>query len=394
MINIEEGFELEDIIEKTLKSIEESKDEVFGIVKHVKEEVDFVKKKLYETKENAKKAINDVDRFKIKNQIARNRLAVVSRDFKNFDESDIKNAYKKASDILVEYNKRKFIEKELIEKRNELERRLINTKKILKSGEKLIDKINIAFDFLSNGIMNYNTHEPETNEDKINFAIQLLEVREAEKKRISREIHDGPAQSLAGIVFQAEVCSEVLKKDFDKGLKEIDGLKLTVKDTLKEIRNIIYELRPMSIDDIGLVPTINRLIKNFEKKESIKIDFKSSKIKKDLDKFVELTIFRVVQEILNNIKKHSNASKAKIRLSFGTVFMTLKVEDNGKGFDVNQTIDKVKLEGEHFGLIGMQNRIKELMGEMKIDSSLNKGTKIYVKIPINKGVMLNEIKSD
>lgn len=182
MINIEEGFELEDIIEKTLKSIEESKDEVFGIVKHVKEEVDFVKKKLYETKENAKKAINDVDRFKIKNQIARNRLAVVSRDFKNFDESDIKNAYKKASDILVEYNKRKFIEKELIEKRNELERRLINTKKILKSGEKLIDKINIAFDFLSNGIMNYNTHEPETNEDKINFAIQLLEVREAEKR--------------------------------------------------------------------------------------------------------------------------------------------------------------------------------------------------------------------
>lgn len=199
---------------------------------------------------------------------------------------------------------------------------------------------------------------------------------------------------MAGIVFQAEVCSEVLKKDFDKGLKEIDGLKLTVKDTLKEIRNIIYELRPMSIDDIGLVPTINRLIKNFEKKESIKIDFKSSKIKKDLDKFVELTIFRVVQEILNNIKKHSNASKAKIRLSFGTVFMTLKVEDNGKGFDVNQTIDKVKLEGEHFGLIGMQNRIKELMGEMKIDSSLNKGTKIYVKISINKGVMLNEIKSD
>lgn len=394
MKTLDEGLELKDIIEKTLKSIEESKDEVFGIVKHVKEEVDSVKDELNKIRKNTRKAISEVEQYKIKDQIARNRLAVVSRDFKNFDEVDIKNAYEKASEIRIEYNKRKFLEKELIYKRNELERRLINTKKILKSGQKLIDKINIAFDFLSNGILNYKTHAPKTQEEKINVAIQMLEVREEEKKRISREIHDGPAQALAGIVFQAEICSKVLKKDFDEGLKEIENLKDSVKNTLKEIRNIIYELRPMSIDDIGLVPTIKRLIKNFEKTRAIKIEFTSSPIRKELDKFIELTIFRVIQEILNNIKKHSKASEVKIQLSFGTVFMTLKAEDNGIGFDVKKTLNKVKLEGEHFGLIGIYNRIGELMGDIKIESTIDFGTKIYIKIPINKGVMLNEIKSD
>jgi len=313
---------------------------------------------------------------------------------KSFLNQICKKAYENANEIQLKYHQLKFKESQLIEQRNDLERQLINTKKILENGETLIGKINVVFDYLSRGNAAADNNEKTSKEDKINLAIQMLEAREQEKKKISREIHDGPAQSLAGIVFQAEICSTIMKKDIDKGLEEIEELKRIVKKTLGEIRDIIYELRPMSIDDIGLIPTIKKLVKIFEKKENIKVNLRTGKIKQDLDQFIELTIFRIIQEILNNIEKHAKASEVNIQLSFGTIFMTLKVEDNGVGFDYNETISRVKAEGLNFGLIGLINRVEEVMGEIKIDTGKSKGTTIYAKIPISKDVMLDEIKDD
>lgn len=393
-ISHEESIFLKDIIKKTLKSIEDSKEEIFGIVNHVKEDLHRIKSELSDIRNETENVIKAVDKYELKDRLARRRLSIVSQDFENFSEIDIKKAYKSANEIRLKYHQLKFKESQLIDQRNDLERQLINTKKILKNGETLIGKINVVFDYLSQGDVDSTKNDKASKEDKVNMAIQMLEARELEKKRISREIHDGPAQSLAGIVFQAEICSNVIKKDIDKGLEEIEELKRTVKKTLDEIRAIIYELRPMSIDDIGLIPTIKKMVKTFESNEGIKVTLKTGKIKQELDQFIELTIFRVIQEILNNVKKHADASKVDIQISFGTVFMTLKVEDDGVGFDYDQTISHIKEEGMNYGLIGLVNRVEEVMGEITIESEKSKGTKIYAKIPVSKDVMLDEIKVD
>jgi len=301
MENYNEKIDLKDIISKTLSSIEASKDAVFNIVDHVKSELDEIKIKLNNVKKETAIAISEVDNYRNKDQMARQRLAKVSKDLKSYGESDIKKAYEIASLIRLTYQEKKFNEKLLIEKRTELERNLISLRKVLENGETLINKINVAFDYLSQNSLEKLIDGEMTKEDRINVAIKMLEAREQEKKRISREIHDGPAQSIASIVFQAEICSNVMKKDMNKGLEEIENLKSTVRETLNEVRAIIYDLRPMSIDDIGLLPTIRKMIEIFERKEGIHVEFQSNNIADKLDKFIELTLFRIIQEILNNL---------------------------------------------------------------------------------------------
>jgi two-component system sensor histidine kinase DegS len=391
MDNYNDKIILKDIISKTLSSIESSKGDIFNIVNHVKNELNGIKEKLDKIKIETKIAIDEVEEYRNKDQLARNRLVRVSRDLKKFKEIDIKNAYEKANIIRLEYQEKKFDERQLIEKRNELERNLISLRKILENGETLINKINVAFDYLSQNNLDSAFDNSISKEEKVNIAIKMLEAREQEKKRISREIHDGPAQSIASIVFQAEICSTILKKDINKGLEEIENLKNTVRNTLDEIRTIIYDLRPMSIDDIGLLPTLKKMTERFIEKENINVSFRTNNIENELDKFIELTLFRIIQEILNNIKKHSKATNVDIKIVFGSVYLKLIIEDDGIGFNVKKTIDKVKKESMNYGLIGIINRVEEIMGEINIESSKKYGTKYSIKIPINKGVILSEI---
>jgi two-component system sensor histidine kinase DegS len=391
MENYNNKIVLKDIISKTLSSIESSKDDVFNIVNHVKSELEEIKEKLNKIKIKTTIAIQEVEEYRNKDQLARNRLMRVSKDLKNFKESDIKNAYEKASIIRLTYQEKKFNERQLIEQRNELERNLISLKKILENGETLINKINVAFDYLSQNSFENAFDNSISKEERINIAIKMLEAREQEKKRISREIHDGPAQSIASIVFQAEICSNVIKSDIDRGLDEIENLKSTVRDTLDEIRTIIYDLRPMSIDDIGLLPTLKKMTEIFKEKEDINVKFRSNNIENELDKFIELTLFRIIQEILNNIKKHSNANNVDITIVFGSVYLKLIIKDDGIGFNVEKTLKKVKEESTNYGLIGIINRVEEIMGEIHINSSKKHGTEYSIKIPINKDVILSEI---
>ncbi len=391
MDNYNEKLDLKDIISKTLSSIESSKEAVFNIVDHVKSELDEIKIKLNNVKRETSIAISEVDDYRKKDQMARQRLAKVSKDLKSYGEADIKKAYEIASLIRLTYQEKKFNEKLLIEKRTELERNLISLRKVLENGETLINKINVAFDYLSQNSLEKLIDGEMSKEDRINIAIKMLEAREQEKKRISREIHDGPAQSIASIVFQAEICSNVMKKDMNKGLEEIENLKSTVRETLNEVRAIIYDLRPMSIDDIGLLPTIRKMIEIFERKEGIHVEFQSNNIVNELDKFIELTLFRIIQEILNNVKKHSKAKQVKVKLEFGTVYLKLQVKDDGIGFNIEKTLKRVKNESTNYGLIGVINRVKEIMGEINIESSRNNGTYYDIKMPINKGVILSEL---
>lgn len=391
MDNYNEKLDLKDIISKTLSSIESSKEAVFNIVDHVKSELDEIKIKLNNVKRETSIAISEVDDYRKKDQMARQRLAKVSKDLKSYGEADIKKAYEIASLIRLTYQEKKFNEKLLIEKRTELERNLISLRKVLENGETLINKINVAFDYLSQNSLEKLIDGEMSKEDRINIAIKMLEAREQEKKRISREIHDGPAQSIASIVFQAEICSNVMKKDMNKGLEEIENLKSTVRETLNEVRAIIYDLRPMSIDDIGFLPTIRKMIEIFERKEGIHVEFQSNNIVNELDKFIELTLFRIIQEILNNVKKHSKAKQVKVKLEFGTVYLKLQVKDDGIGFNIEKTLKRVKNESTNYGLIGVINRVKEIMGEINIESSRNNGTYYDIKMPINKGVILSEL---
>ena len=390
MEEINQDF-LKEIIEKTIESIESSRDDIYSMINTTKARLDSLKKELEEIKEKTLKVIDKVDELYRKDKLARNRLAKVSEDVKKFNEMDIKKAYEKAMEIREKYNKAKSKERELRKERTSIENRLIEMKNMLDSGENIMNQISVALNYLSHDNLN---NLGNNSKEHIDMAINKLKAQEKERKRISREIHDGPAQSMANIVFKTEICKKSFEKDVEKGFEALNDLKKAVQKTLKDVRGIIYDLRPMSLDDIGLLPTIRKFVQKFEDKENIKVNKNIEEIKKPLDRFVELAIYRLIQEIFSNISKHSNAKQVKLSLSFGLKYMRLKIQDNGKGFNVEKRLEEIKKEGNHFGILGIKSRVEDLRGSIDIESKKNKGTTYIIKLPISKEVMINEIEKN
>lgn len=383
--------DIKDIVNRTLETIGHSKEEIYEIVETARETVETVKKDLKETRGKTRAAIETVDSLEIEDKIMRGKLVQVSKNFNSYAEEDIKKVYEQAEEIRVEYIVKQQEEKSLREKRQNLEYKLRNAETILEISKKLITQVGLAFNYISGEIS--ENYVGSNNEDLAYVGMRVLEAREEERKRISREIHDGPTQSIANIVFKAEICKTIIEKDLEKGLVELEELKDSVRSTLNEIRKIIYDLRPMSIDDIGIVPTIEKLVSEFMNDTDIRVTLKCDPSGDKVDSVIQLAVFRLIQESFNNIKKHSGAKSATLSLEFGTKYLKLTITDTGKGFIVDKVIESLKSSGTSFGLLGLHERVANLHGKIQIDSRIGKGTVIQIKLPVDKGVILDDYKN-
>ena len=148
-----------------------------------------------------------------------------------------------------------------------------------------------------------------------------------------------------------------------------------IRSSLYEVRIIIYDLRPMALDDLGLLPTIKRYLATTEEYNQIRIDFTSIGEDKRLSQPYEIAFFRLVQEAVQNAVKHAEASHIRVKLEIYKDRITMIIQDNGKGFDPKQKRDK------SFGLIGMRERVEMFEGKLTIDSAIGKGTRITIKVP-------------
>lgn len=211
------------------------------------------------------------------------------------------------------------------------------------------------------------------------FARKLIKSQENERKRIASELHDTIAHDVL-ISKNKAMMALKHKGDTDKlenALKEISELSSA---TINDVRNISYNLHPHQLERLGFTKTIKSII--YEVSKSTNISFQSTVDDVDelLTKESEINLFRVVQEAITNIIKHSGASKAEIKLTKFDDFITITVRDNGKGYDAGK--NKLTDSKGGFGLSGISERIKFMNGEMNIDSEFNKGTALYFKIPI------------
>ena len=226
------------------------------------------------------------------------------------------------------------------------------------------------------------------------IGIKILEAQESERKRIARDIHDGPAQHMANVVMKVDICKMVLQKDLEEGIKELEDLKESVKVALKEVRSIIFDLRPMSLDDLGLSQTILQTVNTISEESNINIKIKLKPIQTEIESIIQVAVYRVIQEIFNNIRKHSKAKNAEVRMDFGVKYLMLIITDDGVGFNVEETLKRVKTKGTSYGLIGIFDRVNQLQGEITIKSSEKTGTTYTVKLPINREVIKDERRGD
>ena len=213
------------------------------------------------------------------------------------------------------------------------------------------------------------------------MAIRIIKAQEDERRRIAREMHDGPAQAMSNVVLKAEICEKMAEVDMDKAIIELKGLKEVVRSCLKDVRRIIYDLRPMSIDDLGLKPTLQKYIESFSQQYNLRIELKIRGEEPQIkDSNIILIVFRVVQESLNNIRKHSQATSASVQLECIDGNLTVRIKDDGKGFDLS-SLGETAADGGGFGVLGMKERVELMEGTFNIDSAIGTGTTVRIQLP-------------
>lgn len=213
------------------------------------------------------------------------------------------------------------------------------------------------------------------------LVVRIVEAQEGERQRLVRQLHDGPAQSLTNLILQAEICERLFDSDADRARAELSGLKAAVVTTFQKVRDFMADLRPMMLDDLGLIPTLKRYVDTFKEKSTIATTLTITGAERRLAPYKEVTIFRVIQELLNNARQHSNATRIQVNLDMGETLVKASVEDNGGGFDPQEAMAATSPH-KTIGLVTQRERVEMLGGRLQIDSSPGQGTRINLELPV------------
>lgn len=223
-------------------------------------------------------------------------------------------------------------------------------------------------------------YRQKLNEQRIRSA-SLIQGQDAERRRISIELHDGIGQMLTALKLAMDnlVASKNLQ---DKEQHQAIEIKNLVSDVLKEVRGISFNLMPSVLNDFGLVSALSMLAEKATVGVSVRVAFEHNvDARRRLDKKVEVGLYRIAQEAMNNALKYSESSQIKISLIEASGNLALNISDNGKGFNIKKLNQKIREEKKFsIGLNSMEERANQLGGEFRIISSVGKGTKIYVKL--------------
>jgi PAS domain S-box-containing protein len=210
---------------------------------------------------------------------------------------------------------------------------------------------------------------------------QLIQAQEDERQMISRELHDTVAQDLSVAKMESDLIYGELLNDRLPEAQRIQEISGVLQKTISDVRNMAYDLRPPGLEKLGLVETIYRFCEDFTQMWGMPVDFQSAGLKNlKLDYGIQINLYRLVQEGLTNIRKHAAADRVKVKLAAAFPNIILRVEDNGRGFDVQKRAASAGQE-KRMGLRSMQERVTLLNGEMKLQSKLGQGTKVTIKLP-------------
>lgn len=380
---------INEILNDTISTIEVNREEIFDIVIHARNECQNTEEQLMKIREEVGEVIEEVDRLEIEEKKSKAKLVAVSKDFDKYSEEDIRSAYENANEIRVLLSLKRQEEKRLIEKRKELEIRLKEAIMVLEKAESINSQVGVAMEYLKGNLDDILTTVDDLSKKKF-LGIKIIEAQEEERHRLARDMHDGLAQSMANIVVKAELCERLLEVDEHKAKLSLVELKDIARHNLKDIRKIIYDLRPMTLDDLGLVPTLERYFIKFQHETGVIVELETLGNISNLESAFEIVIFRIIQEALNNIQKHANANTVTIVLEGTKKRLNLMVFDDGIGFDVNLVSGRGNFSSSGYGLISMKERAELINGKLEIKSSPGMGTKIYLSIPLGEEEINNE----
>ena len=215
--------------------------------------------------------------------------------------------------------------------------------------------------------------------------LNVLESVEKERQRIARDLHDSTVQNLTSLVHKSELCMKLIELDPIRCKLELSSMGKILREVIEDMRKMIYDLRPMSFDDIGFGVTIERALDKCKAAYNIRYSFKIEGEEYQLPNMVSISLLRIIQESCSNAINHGNAKMIDIKLIYHEDSIELMVENDGDGFDVSTIDDLSRDDYSGFGLSMMKERIYLLSGDLSIQSKAGeKGCLLTVNLPIER----------
>ncbi len=324
-----------------------------------------VRTKLSEINMLIEQSQGEVDKLAQRNADITNRLHQIQSTFETVPREDILSAYEAAQDA----------QQRLFTMRGQLEKLESDKGHLERHAQLLTDALTLL-----EGNPDIEATDPQGDaEDAITGGIEdIIEAQEEERRKLSRQIHDGPAQALSNFILQTEIAMRLFESDPEKAREELASLKDSATSTFGKVRDFIFDLRPMMLDDLGLAPTVRRYAEAFEEKSGLDINCVITGTERRLASTREVLVFRAVQEFLANVREHAQATQVKIMLDMDDHQVRAVVEDNGKGLDKsNLNRDDDLRPG---GLKRLRDRVEQLGGSLDSDGS-ESGTRTILVLP-------------
>jgi two-component system sensor histidine kinase DegS len=342
-------------------------DQLKALIQDSQKEYDQMQKELKEIDVLIRQNTAEVEKLAQRNVQIVNRMRQMEMNIDTFSRADIKETYAAANEAQMR----------LFMMRGQLEQLQGRQQSLEQQSQRMLRIIDSAGQIAPADVATRHGLAAQASQSDI---VRVIEAQESERQRLARQIHDGPAQSLTNLILQAEICERLFDTDPVQARVELGNLKNSVNTTFQKIRDFILTLRPMMLDDLGLTPTLKQYIQDFEEKTKLSTNLTMMGHETRLPSYTEVSIFRMVQELLNNVQKHAHANHVQVVLDFQDEMVVVSVEDDGSGFDVEE-IQKAIQQRKGLGLHTIQERAEMLGSQVQIDSHIGRGTKVRIEIP-------------
>ena len=338
------------------------------LVKELRTQQDQLRRQLGEIEALVRQNQAEVDKMAQREMAVSSRRRDMEVNFDRYEKVDIKNFYTSAQEVQVRVQMM----------RGQIEQ-LQTKQQVLRTQNetllKLIDSLEGTEISPEQAIAIVPTVNPQEQ------IAAIIQAQEKERLRLSLQMHDGPAQSMSNLVLRAEICERFLDHDPNQARSEMSSLKTAINTVLQETRRFIFDLRPMTLDDLGLVATLRRYAQEFGDKNSLEINLMVQGLEIRLPSHYEVTIFRFIQESLNNIQRHANAHHVRIIIEADESRIQIAVEDDGAGFAVAETLNDPTGK-RNMGIASLKQQAEVLLrGQMGIESTVGRGTRVVAVVP-------------
>lgn len=211
---------------------------------------------------------------------------------------------------------------------------------------------------------------------------EVEHAREDERQRMAADFHDGPLQSFVGLQMRLEVVRKLLERNPNLAREEIIQIQELLKTQAAELRTFVRSMRPVEVDGAGLVPSLRKLVEGFGKESGISASFVGGNTRVSPDSQTSLEVLQVVREALHNVQKHSKASRVTVGVGREGHALELSIEDDGTGFPFSGAYTLEELELLRLGPVSIRRRVRNLGGELLLDSQPGKGASLKIRVPL------------